>query len=332
MTEQSAPAVRAEGLVKVLGGRRVVDGVDLEVPAGTVHALLGPNGAGKTTTVRLVTTLLRPDEGTAVVAGHDVRSAPDAARASLGLSGQYSAVDERLSGYENLQMLGRLYGLSRPASRDRANELLERFRLDDIGPRRVGAYSGGMKRRLDLAAALVARPQVVVLDEPTTGLDPRSRLDMWGVIEDLLTDGVAVLLTTQYLEEADRLADIITVIDEGRIIARGTSTELKDRVQGSRLEVQVDPDSSLETAAAALRRSGTGDSSVDERTRRVEVAVDGGPSVAMRALRALEDDGVTLTDVALHRSTLDDVFLALTGHPPAEDEAAYDEEPAEVAS
>lgn len=322
------PAIRASGLVKSYGDTRVLDGVDLEVDAGTVHALLGPNGAGKTTTVKIVCGLLRPDEGTAEVAGHDVRRASMAARSALGLSGQFAAVDEHLTGYENLHLLARLYGMSRAASRARANELLERFRLDDVGGRRAGTFSGGMRRRLDLAGALVNRPQVVVLDEPTTGLDPRSRLDMWSVIEGLLVDGVAVLLTTQYLEEADRLADLISVIDRGHVIARGTADELKDRVHGARVALQVRDGKGLADAVRALGAIGSAEPTYDKRSGRAEVAVEGGPEVMVELLKQLESDGVGLVDLGLQRSSLDDVFLALTGH--ETEDSATDEDSQDV--
>ncbi|GAA1933553.1 ATP-binding cassette domain-containing protein [Nocardioides hwasunensis] len=314
LTATVRPALRATGLRKRFGDQQVLDGVDLEVAPGSVHALLGPNGAGKTTTVRIVCGLLRADEGHAEIAGHDVVAHSRAARGALGLSGQYAAVDEHLTGFENLHLLGRLYGMSRRRAADRADELLERFRLADVAGRRSGLYSGGMRRRLDLAGALVARPQVVVLDEPTTGLDPRSRLDMWGVIEDLLVDGVAVLLTTQYLEEADRLADLITVIDRGAVIARGSAEELKEQVQGATLALRVRHDSGLDAAARALASVGTGTPTADRRTGRVTVATDRGPEVMADVLAHLSRDEVELLDLGLHRSSLDDVFLALTGH------------------
>jgi len=316
--DPAAPLVRARGLTVDLGGRRVLDGLDLDVRPGTVHALLGPNGAGKTTTVRVLTTLLRPDAGVATVAGHDVVKDPEGVRRAIGLSGQYAAVDEHLSGHENLTMFGRLYGLSRPDARARADELLRRFRLDDVGPRRAGTYSGGMRRRLDLAGALVARPSVVVLDEPTTGLDPRSRLEMWDVISELLDDGVAVLLTTQYLEEADRLADTITVIDGGRVIARGTAEHLKRRVGGSRLELTMADRAGLEAAREALRAVGLNDPDVNPDALRAAVAIDGGNHTMLDALRRLHDRGVGAEDFALTTSTLDDVFLSLTGRSPEE--------------
>jgi ABC-2 type transport system ATP-binding protein len=232
-------AVRVEGLTKSFGATRALDGVDLEIPSGTILGLLGPNGAGKTTTVRILTTLLRPDAGRAVVAGYDVVEQPQQVRKAIGLSGQYAAVDENLTGSENLYLVGRLYGLSRKAARARAAELLARFKLTEPAERPSKTYSGGMRRRLDLAGALVSSPQVVVLDEPTTGLDPRGRLDTWSMISELVADGATVLLTTQYLEEADQLADRIVVIDRGRAIAAGTADELKSQVGGERLQVVV---------------------------------------------------------------------------------------------
>jgi ABC-2 type transport system ATP-binding protein len=319
------PAIHAEQLVKTFGATRALGGVDLEVPAGTVLGLLGPNGAGKTTTVRILTTLLRPDSGRASIAGHDVLTEPNAARAELGLSGQYAAVDGNLTGYENLYLVARLYGLPRAESRRRARALLERFRLDGDGDRPAKEYSGGMRRRLDLAGALIAGPAVVVLDEPTTGLDPRGRQDTWDVISELVTGGAAVLLTTQYLEEADRLADEIAVIDHGRVIARGSADELKARLGGERLEVVVADPAQLPAAAALLAEVGVGEPVVDAALRRVSVGASGGPKTLMEALRRFDAgtgtaDGVELLDIALRRPTLDEVFLSLTGRP-AEDGA-----------
>ena len=312
-------AVRAEGLVKTFGSNRALDGVDLEIPAGQVLGLLGPNGAGKTTTVRILTTLLRPDSGRAFVAGHDVFAEPDAVRRSIGLSGQYAAVDENLTGYENLYMVGRLYGKSRGAATARARELLERFRLDDAADRPSKGYSGGMRRRLDLAGALVAAPPVVVLDEPTTGLDPRGRMDTWAVIGELVGDGTTVLLTTQYLEEADQLADTIAVIDQGRVIARGTADELKTQVGGEQLELVAQDAAELPAVARVLAEVGSGEPKVEHAVRRARVAVDAGPKALVEALRRLDAQDIVVQDVALHRPTLDDAFLALTGRP-ADDE------------
>jgi ABC-2 type transport system ATP-binding protein len=315
------PAVRAEALTKTFGPTRALDGIDLEIPAGTVLGLLGPNGAGKTTTVRILTTLLRPDSGRAWVAGHDVLADPEAVRRDIGLSGQYAAVDENLTGYENLYMVGRFYGFSRADARARSRELLAAFRLQDAADRPAKTYSGGMRRRLDLAGALVARPAVVVLDEPTTGLDPRGRLETWEVIGDLVSDGATVLLTTQYLEEADQLADTIAVIDRGRLIATGTADELKAQVGGERLEIVVADGAELPVAQRVLAEIGSDEPKVDAQARRIGVLVETGPKALMEVLRRLDVDGVAVLDVALHRPTLDDVFLSLTGHG-AEDAAS----------
>ncbi|MPY77558.1 MAG: ATP-binding cassette domain-containing protein [Actinophytocola sp.] len=307
-------AVRAEGLVKSFGSTRALNGVDLEIPTGQVLGLLGPNGAGKTTTVRILTTLLKPDSGSAMVAGHDALADPEAVRRSIGLSGQYAAVDENLTGFENLYMVARLYGMSRSQSRARARDLLERFRLTEDGDRPSKEYSGGMRRRLDLAGALVARPIVVVLDEPTTGLDPRGRMDTWEIISELVDDGTTVLLTTQYLEEADQLADSIVVIDKGKVIARGSADELKNQVGGERLELIVADPTDLPATARVLAEVGSGHPSTDEHTRKADVFVDAGPKALIEALRRLDAESILVSDVALHRPTLDDVFLALTGH------------------
>ncbi|QDQ96583.1 ATP-binding cassette domain-containing protein [Tomitella fengzijianii] len=312
-------AVEIRGLVKQFGpgGRRragavrALDGIDLAIPAGTITAVLGPNGAGKTTAVRILSTLLRPDAGTVLLDGVDVVASPGRVRRRIGLSGQYAAVDGNLTGFENLRMIGRLYGLPRRAAAARARELLGRFSLDDAADRPSSGYSGGMRRRLDLAGALVARPAVVVLDEPTTGLDPRGRREMWEVVEALVTDGTTVLLTTQYLEEADRLADAITVIDRGTVIARGTADELKAQVGGDLVTVEVGGQDEVPTAVRALAAVGDGDPQVDGRAVSVR-ARDGGRSLAA-AVSRLTVDGVRVEDASLRETSLDEFFLAVTG-------------------
>jgi ABC-2 type transport system ATP-binding protein len=307
--------IRTEGLVKRYGEVVALDGLDLVVPKGTVLGLLGPNGAGKTTAVRILTTLLPPDGGTAEVDGLDVRTEPEKVRERIGLSGQNAAVDEYLTGYENLDMVGRLYHLGKERSRDRARELLELFDLAEAADRPANTYSGGMRRRLDLAAALVAEPDVVFLDEPTTGLDPRSRLQMWQTIEDLAKRGSTVLLTTQYMEEADRLCDDIVVIDRGRKIAQGTSDRLKDEIGGERIEVILPEGGDVAAARAVLAGLCGGDVQIDEEARRLSAAVAGrGATVLREVLTGLDEREVEVADVGLHRPTLDDVFLSLTGH------------------
>ncbi len=319
--------IEAEGLVKVYRSRgsevRALDGVDLEVREGTVLGLLGPNGAGKTTTVRILATLLRADAGRATVAGLDVARDAQAVRRLIGLSGQYAAVDENLTGRENLWMFGRLYQLGSAEAKRRTVELLTRFDLEDAADRVTKTYSGGMRRRLDLASALIGRPQLLFLDEPTTGLDPRSRFGMWEVIRSQVRQGTTLLLTTQYMEEADELADEIAVVDHGKIIARGTADELKSQVGGERIEVVVHDRSLLSRAADLLAPDGT--ASIDEHTRRLTIAADGGARQLVEVVRRLGDEEIRVDDVGLRRPTLDDVFLALTGHA-AETEEAADEE------
>ena len=313
-------AIVASGLVKRFGDVPALDGIDLAVPPGTVFGLLGPNGAGKTTAVRILTTILRPDAGEASVLGHDVVREPDLVRNSIGLAGQYAAVDENLTGAENLRMVGKLTHLPRSLIRERAAELLARFGLTEAANRPVKTYSGGMRRRLDLAASLVHRPAVLFLDEPTSGLDPRSRMDLWGVIEDLVADGTTVLLTTQYLEEADRLADRLAVVDHGRIIAQGTPAELKAGLGSTVIEIGMPGEGSSLMALQALASLGVQPPTLDGTTVRLTVA--DGPSVLLDALRALDTEGIAPTGVTLREPSLDDVFLALTGHAAVETSAA----------
>jgi ABC-2 type transport system ATP-binding protein len=311
-------AITAEGLVKIYKTRknevRALDGLDLSVAEGTVLGLLGPNGAGKTTTVRILATLLKPDAGRATVAGFDVVREAQQLRSHIGLSGQYAAVDENLTGRENLWMFGRLYQLPSDVARTRAAELLDQFELADAADRVVKTYSGGMRRRLDLASALIGRPRLLFLDEPTTGLDPRSRLGMWDVIRSLVREGVTLLLTTQYLEEADELADTIAVVDHGRIIARGTADDLKAQVGGERIEVVVHDRTRIDDARRILGGIGIGAATVDEHTRRVTVPSDGGALRLSTVIREFDEAGIGIDDVGLRRPTLDDVFLSLTGH------------------
>ena len=320
-------AITAEGLVKVFPSRsgevRALDGVDLEVPTGAVLGLLGPNGAGKTTAVRILTTLLTPDSGRAIVNGIDVAADPQGVRRSIGLSGQYAAVDEYLTGRENLVMVGRLYHFDMAQARTRADELLEQFDLVEAADRPTKTYSGGMRRRLDLAGALVARPPIIFLDEPTTGLDPRSRIGLWDVIEGLVAQGTTVLLTTQYLDEADKLADSIAVVDRGRVIARGTSDELKAQVGGERLAVTVGA-GHVQAARDVLVDLANGAVDVDEHSRQLVAPVAGGATALLEAVRAFDEKGVSILDIGVRRPTLDDVFLELTGHH-AEAEASADE-------
>jgi ABC-2 type transport system ATP-binding protein len=318
-------AIRAIGLTKRFGDTVALAGLDLDVEEGSVLGVLGPNGAGKTTAVSILTTLLQPDGGTAVVAGADVLREPQEVRRRIGLSGQYAAVDEVLTGFENLEMIGRLYRLGGRRARQRARELLERFDLTEAGDRPVKGYSGGMRRRLDLAGALVAEPPVLFLDEPTTGLDPRSRIELWAVIRELVAKGATLLLTTQYLEEADQLADEILVIDHGRELARGTAHQLKTRVGGDRIEVTVADAEHVEPARQVLSALAVGEVEVDVSARRLLAPVSGGASVLTVALRELDGRGVAVSDVGLRRPTLDDVFLTLTGRPAdTEGETAVD--------
>ena len=312
-------AIEANGLRKSYGDVEALAGIDLRAPTGSVLGLLGPNGAGKTTAVRILTTLLPPDGGTARVAGIDVVRDAAKLRAQVGLAGQYAAVDENLTGKENLEMVGRLYHLGRPRSRARAEALLAQFDLVEAGGRVARTYSGGMRRRLDLAAALVAQPQVLFLDEPTTGLDPRSRLALWGTIEDCVAAGTTVLLTTQYLDEADRLADQIAVIDHGRVIAEGTSDELKKRIGGEWLEIRLEDAADADSAIAALAMFGDGQPSCEHGQLRVPIRPSRG--VIAEAVRRLDEADVGIDDIAVQRPTLDDVFMALTGHAAEEDGA-----------
>jgi ABC-2 type transport system ATP-binding protein len=310
-------AITVRGLEKSFGSVRALCGVDVDVPTGTVLGLLGPNGAGKTTLVRILTTLLVPDAGTGVVAGLDVVRDASQLRHQIGLAGQYVAIDEDLTGLENLVMVGRLYGARRSQAKRRGGELLERFGLAAAGGRQTKTYSGGMRRRLDLAAALVAKPQVLFLDEPTTGLDPRSRIDLWETIEDLVSEGATVLLTTQYLDEADRLADSITVIDHGRVIAQGTSDELKDQVGGERLEVSLEDAEDTDDAVRALAPLSHEQPAAHDSV--VSMGVPNRSGMIVEAVRRLSEAGVGVDDISLRRPTLDDVFLALTGHAAEED-------------
>jgi ABC-2 type transport system ATP-binding protein len=321
-------AIEARGIEKSFGKVRALCGVDLAVPAGSILGLLGPNGAGKTTMVRILTTLLKPDAGEARVVGLDVARDAGRLRSQIGLAGQYAAVDENLTGFENLEMVGRLYHLGRAESRKRADELLDVFDLSDARDRIARTYSGGMRRRLDLGAALVARPPVLFLDEPTTGLDPRSRLGLWETIEERVAGGTTVLLTTQYLDEADRLADTIAVIDHGTVIAEGTSDELKDRVGGERLEVRLEDGADPEAAIRALAPLGDEPPVAEDGIVRVPLHARSGAIVA--AVRSLDEAGVGVDDVAIRRPTLDDVFISLTGRA-AEDVDEGDKAPAEVA-
>jgi ABC-2 type transport system ATP-binding protein len=319
-------AIEAEGLVKVFGQTRALDGIDLQVGAGTILGMLGPNGAGKTTTVRVLTTLLRPDSGTARVAGYDVRAEAAQVRREIGLTGQYAALDESLTGRANLIMVGQLCRLSKKQARDRAAELLDEFDLTAAADRGVKTYSGGMRRRLDLAASLVARPSILFLDEPTTGLDPRSRLVTWDAVRALTATGTTVLLTTQHLDEADQLADSIAVVDRGRVIAEGTSAELKAKMGGERVLITVAAQSGLSAARDVLGRIADGPPQVNAATRTIEAPVDGGARRMPEIVRELDAAGVLLDDLGIRRPSLDDVFLTLTGR--AADTAAENQKEA----
>jgi ABC-2 type transport system ATP-binding protein len=305
--------IEAAGLHKHFGATHALRGLDLDAREGTILGVLGPNGAGKTTAVRILTTLIKPDSGSASVAGIDVLRHPGEVRARMGVAGQYAALDELLTGRENLEMVGRLYRMPSAQVKARARELLDAFDMTEAADRITKTYSGGMRRRLDLAAALVARPQVLFLDEPTTGLDPRGRLEMWDLIEELAKGGTTLLMTTQYLEEADRLADAIVVIDHGRVIARGTALELKRLVGGERLEVEITDGQPLGDAAAVLARIGNAEAHVDEARRRVSVPILAHEGMLTRAVRELDAAGVHADDIGFRRPTLDEVFLALTG-------------------
>ncbi|WP_106401112.1 ATP-binding cassette domain-containing protein [Actinocorallia populi] len=304
--------IHARGLVKAFRGARALDGFDLAVPAGSVHGLLGPNGAGKTTAVRVLTTLLRPDGGTARVAGHDAVSEPAAVKAAIGLLGQHAALDEVLSGRQNLELFGRLHHLGAKEARRRAGELLERFGLAETGSRPVSGYSGGMRRRLDLAVCLIRSPRVLFLDEPTTGLDPRARAEVWESVRSLVGGGATVLLTTQYLEEADRLADRISVVDSGRVIAEGTAGQLKDLLGGDRLDLVVREHGELERAARIVERAVGARPAADADARRLGVPVADRIGALTSVMRALQEEGIGVEDIAVRRPTLDEVFLHLT--------------------
>ncbi|MEX2255382.1 MAG: ATP-binding cassette domain-containing protein [Acidimicrobiia bacterium] len=318
------PAVVAEGLTKRFGDTEALRGVDFEVERATVLGVLGPNGAGKTTAVRILTTLLKPDAGRAIIEGIDVVAEPRRARARIGLTGQFAAVDERLTGFENLELVGRLFHLSIADARRRADELLDRFELDRARDRVVGTYSGGMRRRLDIGMSLIGRPSVLFLDEPTTGLDPRSRQSMWELIEQLVAEGTTTLLTTQYLEEADRLADKIAVIDRGLVIASGTSDELKARTGAERVVVSLIDPTESDAVVTVLQQYSCGSETVDPVTKTVEVPVTTAVGLVPQVVRDLDAVGVAVDDVAVRRPTLDDVFFELTGH--AAEEVEDDEE------
>jgi ABC-2 type transport system ATP-binding protein len=310
-------AIFVKGLTKSFKNVKVLEGLDLEVERGTMLALLGPNGAGKTTTVRILSTLLKPDSGVAFVDGHDVVKHPEKVRSSIGLTGQYAAVDEYLNARENLEMMGRLYHLSLSDSKSRAKELLDQFDLVEAAERQVKTYSGGMRRRLDLALSLISTPPVLFLDEPTTGLDPRSRLAMWNIIEQLVAADVTILLTTQYLEEADKLANSIAVLDNGKIIAKGTASELKDKVGKERLELEISAKTDFQKALSAIHGEAM---QSDVKKRTISLATGGTVSEVKRVLDQMEQNGIEIENLSLHKPTLDDVFLQFTGHQAVKEE------------
>ena len=307
-------AINVQGLSKTFGEVQALSGIDFSVEQGTVVGLLGPNGSGKTTTVRILSTLLKADSGTATVGGFDVATQATQVRSIIGLTGQYAAVDEYLTGRENLQLFGQLFHLSKKKAGERADELLHQFELSDAADRGIKGYSGGMRRRLDLPASLIGKPSVLFLDEPTTGLDPRSRLGMWEVIQGLVHEGTTVLLTTQYLEEADQLASRSIVLDQGSVIAQGTSDELKSQVGGDRNEIVLEQSNDVSRAIQALQRIATGQISSDDVEKKVTVPVSGGSRTVVESVRLLDDISAPIADIALRRPTLDDVFLTLTGH------------------
>jgi ABC-2 type transport system ATP-binding protein len=309
-----ALAIKATGLTKKFGEVIALNGIDIEVEEGTVLGLLGPNGSGKTTIVRILATLIQADAGSAIVGGFNVATQQDDVRSIIGLTGQYAAVDEYLTGRENLELFGRLFHLSKFDAANRAAELLERFDLTDAADRGIKGYSGGMRRRLDLAASLIGQPNVLFLDEPTTGLDPRSRQGMWEVIEALVAEGTTVLLTTQYLEEADQLANRIVVLDHGNVIAQGTSNELKSQVGGDRIEIVLDSVPDLTKTAELIKEIGSAPASIEEVTKTVLLPVSGGSTAIVDVVRKLDENKIVIADIALRRPTLDDVFLSLTGH------------------